>query len=244
MDMRAVVSRVLLLALAVLLAACAPGTTVPTPSPVPTPIASPVESPDEAAELVLGQNPAFGDLEPKDPDMIGQCCWYEASELDGGYQVLIRVGWGDCMAGCIHERTWTYAVTRDGQVGLISERGDPLQPGVLPGETGGGGGGGSAGISGTVTAGPTCPVVRPDDPDCLPRPVAGAVVIIRGEDGLEVGRVQANEGGLFAVELPAGRYALDPQPVEGLMGTPGPIEVLVEAGRQVSVQLDYDTGIR
>jgi hypothetical protein len=234
---------IVLLTMAALLAGCAPGAPSPVPTPSPPPAAGPIENPEEAAQLVLALNPRFGDLGPPDPDMIGECCWYEAREVDGGYQVAIRIGWGDCMAGCINERVWTYAVTRDGQVALLSERGDPLEPGVLPGETGSGGGEGT-GVSGTVTAGPTCPVQRPNDPDCLPRPVDGAVIIVRGQDGLEVGRVQANEGGLFTFMLPAGEYTLDPQPVEGLMGTPAPLAIRIAEGQLLPIDIQYDTGIR
>src|ERR1035437_4003917 len=38
--------------------------------------------------------------------------------------------------------------------------------------------GGPGGVTGTITAGPVCPVEQsPADPKCAPRPVAGAVVI-------------------------------------------------------------------
>jgi hypothetical protein len=232
------------LVLSALVAACGPasGSPSPSPAPSPTPAPSPIDSAEAAAERVLEQNPQFAGMEPLNPDMVGQCCWYETSETADGYEVVLRIGWGDCMAGCIERHEWTYAVSRDGQVTFLGEQGDPLPPDLLPG---GGGGGGATGISGTVTAGPTCPVEQNSpDPNCLPRPVAGAVIIIRGEDGLEVGRVQSNETGLFTFDLPAGRYTLEPLPVEGLMGTPSSMEITVEEGRLVPVELDYDTGIR
>jgi hypothetical protein len=37
---------------------------------------------------------------------------------------------------------------------------------------------------------------------------------------------------------------LEPQPVEGLLGTAPTTEVTVEADRMTAVQVDYDTGIR
>jgi hypothetical protein len=64
--------------------------------------------------------------------MIGGCCWYLASSVAGGYQVVMRVGWGDCPSGCIDEHTWTFAVTPAGDVGLIGEDGDEVPSGILP----------------------------------------------------------------------------------------------------------------
>jgi len=74
----------------------------------------------------------FEGFEARDPDMIGGCCWYEATEIEGGYQVVMHVGWGDCPAGCINKHTWTFAVTPDGEVGLVGESGDPVPPGDFP----------------------------------------------------------------------------------------------------------------
>jgi hypothetical protein len=45
------------------------------------------------------------------------------------------------------------------------------------------------------------------------------------------------------VTLPSGSYTVEPQPVEGLMGTPAPVAVSV-GGDFVTVDLAYDTGIR
>ena len=50
--------------------------------------------------------------------------------------------------------------------------------------------------------------------------------------------------GAFFVPLPAGSYLLEPQPVEGYMGTAPPLEVSVKDGIAAEVQVDYDTGIR
>ncbi len=58
-------------------------------------------------------------------------------------------------------------------------------------------------------------------------------------------QVTSAADGSFSVELAPGAYRLTAQPVEGLMGTPAPIEVLVEAGQPMTeVQVSYDTGIR
>jgi hypothetical protein len=112
------------------------------------------------------------------------------------------------------------------------------------------GGGGllpnGSGVSGTVTAGPTCPVVtNPPDPACAERPVAGAVLVIRDRGGSELGRVTSAQDGSFAFQLAPGAYQLVPQPVEGLMGTAAPIDFKVGAAKPMTeVQVSYDTGIR
>jgi hypothetical protein len=100
-------------------------------------------------------------------------------------------------------------------------------------------------LSGRVTAGPTCPVVtEPPDPACEDRPVSGAALVVLS-DGSEVARVQSDAEGGFSVQLPPGEYRLVPQPVEGLMGTAPPLDVLLVAGTEPDpVEVVYDTGIR
>jgi hypothetical protein len=210
----------LLLVLALGLTACA---AVPGGSP-------PLDAAD-AARLALAQQSRFAGIGPYDEDLIGQAGWYKVTEAEDGWGVLIRIGWGDCEAGCINEHRWTYAVARDGGVKLANEEGD-----ALPGATG---------VLGTVTAGPTCPVETiPADPACAPRPVAGAVLVFSDPGGHEVKRVSSAEDGSFSVELPPGVYGVMAQAVEGLMATPAPMEVKVEAGPPTELQVSYDTGIR
>ena len=211
---------VLALALALAAAAC-------MPAPSVTPLTS-----GEAVDLVLQQNPLFAATAPRDPEVIGQADWYEVHETAEGWQVEIRMGWGDCPAGCINEHRWTYAVSSPGDVDLVEESGDPL-----PAESG---------VSGTVTAGPTCPVVTdPPDPSCADRPVAGAVLVVTTLAGVEVDRTTSDAEGRFALSLPPGTYRLEPQPVEGLMGTAAPVEFTVEPGAPaLDLVIGYDTGIR
>src|SRR5205823_11800532 len=82
----------------------------PTPSPSPSPAPTTIATPDDAAARVLALEPRFAGLRPKDPNAIGVCCFYTASEAIGGFSVAIEVGWGDCPAGCINRHHWTYAV--------------------------------------------------------------------------------------------------------------------------------------
>lgn len=91
-----------------------------------SPSGSQVTTAEQAAALVVAQDPLFTEIGPKDPQLIGQSAWYEVTEVDGGWQVVVQIGWGDCPAGCIEKHTWTYAVSTDGRVGLIGEEGPPV----------------------------------------------------------------------------------------------------------------------
>jgi ABC-type transport system substrate-binding protein len=96
------------------------------------PAAGPVTTPEEAAEEVMILDPRFAGLGPKDSNLIGACCFYEATTTADGFQVNIELGWGDCPAGCINRHRWVYAVGRDGTTTLLSETGDPV-PSGFPG---------------------------------------------------------------------------------------------------------------
>lgn len=117
---------------ALLIAACVPGA-APSPSPAPsvkptpTPIVVPVSTPEEAAALVIATNPLFAGTTQLAPDVIGASRWWTATPLDGGgYAIELTIGWGDCPAGCIDKHVWTFEVTADGKVDLVSEAGDPV----------------------------------------------------------------------------------------------------------------------
>ena len=102
-------------------------------------------------------------------------------------------------------------------------------------------------VRGIATAGPVCPVERPGDPGCAPRPVAGAILIVGGKGGSEVARITTGPDGRFALGLPPGDYTLTPQPVGGLLGTARPIRLSVGAPGSPTpapLKVEYDTGIR
>ena len=101
----------------------------------------------------------------------------------------------------------------------------------------------AGGIIGIALAGPTCPVERPGDPACAPRPVAGATILIRDAAGANVATIVTDAAGRFQVALPAGVYTVVGQPAEGLMGNPAPLDVEVAEG-DIAIELSYDTGIR
>jgi hypothetical protein len=236
----------------------APSPPVQTPSPFPnasptapasppaspaTPAPSPaggVDSPAQAAAQVLASEPQlFYGIGPVQPDLIGQCCWYQALPAVDGYAVTVEIGWGDCPSGCISRHTWLYSVARDGTRTLLEETGDePVQRDDVPP-------GGPGGVLLEVLAGPVCPVEPfPPDPACAPRPVAGAEMVLFDSAGLEIGRGLTDGEGRVALTVEPGAYYIEPQPVEGLMGTPEAIAFSAYPGAEMLLRLNYDTGIR
>ena len=231
--------------LIVVVGACSAGQPAGSASPPVAPSVSPAPSgpltADEAATLVLATDPRFSDIGPLDPDLIGQDRWFEVGPATTGFTVTITIGWGDCPAGCINRHVWRYEVAPDRTVRLVEETGEPL-PGTfrapVPGEPG---------IAGYALAGPVCPVVTdPPDPSCSDRPVSGAVVLVRDAGGREIARATTAADGRYSIPLAPGSYTVEAQPVERLMGTPGPQPVTVPADvtQPVQVDLAYDTGIR
>jgi len=98
-----------------------------------------------------------------------------------------------------------------------------------------------------VVAGPVCPVEQdPPDPNCEPRAVEGARILVQPGDGRDivVGEATTDADGHATLELAPGDYIVVGVGVEGLMGLPEPTTVSVETGETVIVTLAYDTGIR
>jgi hypothetical protein len=232
-------------AVAIIVVGCAGGAASTQP-PGPSSSIAPFtfSTPEQAAARVAAVAPGFAGIGPKDPNIIGGCCFWEARQTADGHEVTFEVGWGDCQAGCIERHRWTYGVSWNGAVTLLTESGDPV-PSGLPGPGGGTGGilPGGTGIQGRVLAGPTCPVVTLNDPSCDDRPVAGATILVLDARGTEVARLVTDANGNYAVALPSGPYTIEPQPVDGFMHVAEPIAVTVGDGI-ASVDLAYDTGIR
>jgi hypothetical protein len=191
---------------------------------------------------IVAVEPSFAGIGPRNPDLIGQSAWYEAKPASGvgAFVVTIQVGWGDCQSGCIDRHTWTYAVAPDGTVTLLSETGGEVPPDAMPSPPAGG----ATGIIGLATAGPVCPVERPGDPTCVPRPVAGAFIVVSDASGNDVGTTTTRADGSFDLQVPPGDYVVQGRPVDGLMGAPDLVSVAVREGSLTKVDLAYDTGIR
>ena len=240
LDRRMVRSLFAALAIAVVIGGCAGSgaATIPVPGP-----GGLVTLPDQAIARVIQQEPRLTGIQPFDSGLIGQSSWYtvEAASGVGAFIVTIHLGWGDCEAGCIDEHTWTMAVKPDGELTILSETGPPVPADAWPSPIGAG----QTGIGGVALAGPVCPVESvPPGPACAPRPVVGATIVIREAAGAEVARAMTGPDGSFFQAVPAGDYTIEPQPVDGLMGTAGTQLVMVKDGIAAAVQVDYDTGIR
>ena len=235
--------RVALLAIALLatiVAACGAGGGSPTLGEAPVATAA------QAAAAVRAANPLFDGLEARNPELIGQGSWWEAEPGDSGdppgsWTVTFVIGWGDCQAGCIDTRRWTYDVTKDGSHEHVSEVGSTLTEEVIAERLAASEG---SGAIGRVLAGPACPLARPGDPACADRPVAGARLRFDQADGAEGGFLTTDASGWYRMTLEPGDYVLTAEPVTGLMGTPAPIPFTVRAGEQTLLDVPYDTGIR
>lgn len=237
----AVVYLALAIVLAAVLAACssaAPAT--PGPAASHGPSQAPATSAAAAVAAVQAVTPWFDGVKAKDPNAIGQSAWWEATGGPEGWAVTMTLGWGDCQAGCISKHTWTWQVAANGTVTFGSETGPALpadQATTLAAAAT------VTGVGGSVTAGPTCPVMRVGDTSCDERPVAGAVLVVRDGKGGEVARVTTDGSGLYRIPLPAGSYTLEPQAMKGLMGTAPATPFTVGSGLSI-VPVSYDTGIR
>lgn len=148
---------VLAAAIAILAAACGQAATPspsvsavpPSTSPSAPASAAAVTSPEAAAALVLASDSRFTGIKPRNPDLIGGCCFYEVTPTGDEYTVMVEIGWGDCPAGCINRHHWFYTVTNDGTVTFDKEDG-PAVPTGVPGSAIGDGstaGGGEAGMA-------------------------------------------------------------------------------------------------
>jgi hypothetical protein len=225
------------LVLAVAIAACSAAAPAPTPSPTPQAATSAAA----AFAAIQARTPWFDGVKAKDPSLIGEAAWWEATQAADGWTVAITVGWGDCQAGCINRHAWTWHVAKDGTIAFVSETGPALpedQVATLNATAT------SAGVGGVVTAGPVCPVMRIGDTSCDPRPVTGAILVVRSGAGAEMARVTTDGSGPYRVSLPPGDYSLEPQPVKGLMGTAPVAKLTVLAGKLTIQAISYDTGIR
>ena len=102
-------------------------------------------------------------------------------------------------------------------------------------------GGPAVGVYGYITAGPTCPVERPDRP-CAARPVT-AHIAAAGANGVAAGATSSDAGGLYRLTLAAGTYTLVVSHVSIFPGCP-PTPVVVTPGQLSRNDIECDTGIR
>jgi major membrane immunogen (membrane-anchored lipoprotein) len=97
----------------------------------------------------------------------------------------------------------------------------------------------------TALAGPVCPVeTDPPSPDCAPRPVDAAVIIVTDSEGTEVARGTTGTDGRVIIDVTPGQLTIVPQSVDGLLGTAAAVTVTMTAGQRTQVAIEYDTGVR
>ena len=97
------------------------------------------------------------------------------------------------------------------------------------------------GAYGYVTAGPTCPVERPDQP-CPPRPVSARVDAEDGS-GRTVASTQTDQAGRYSLALAPGNYTLVVVTGTAFPRCP-PTAVTVRSGAPTRADIGCDTGIR
>lgn len=100
-----------------------------------------------------------------------------------------------------------------------------------------------SGIEGTVLRGPTCPVVRENDP-CPDQPFAAPFYVF-GEKGKDIATFQSDEQGHFRVALDPGEYAIVPDESAPILFPKNQRKtVVVHQNQFTEVTLLFDTGIR
>jgi len=96
-------------------------------------------------------------------------------------------------------------------------------------------------LYGTVTAGPTCPVERPDHP-CPPRPVA-ATIEVRRPDGTTAAATRSDAAGAFRIAVAPGSYTVIVV-TGGVLPRCPRTPVNVSPSASTKVDISCDTGIR
>ena len=100
----------------------------PSPTAVPPSAAGPVVTAEDAVARVdhRGASLRRHRRSRPDPDRPVQLVRGDARLGCRRLLVTMRIGWGDCEAGCIDEHTCTYAVGPTGSVTLQSDAGSPI----------------------------------------------------------------------------------------------------------------------
>jgi hypothetical protein len=100
-----------------------------------------------------------------------------------------------------------------------------------------------SGVAGQALLGPTCPVVRIDNP-CPDQPYQTTLIIMT-PDGATVMKIETDAEGYFRAPLQPGDYILHPETPDNL---PYPRAAdqpfTVTAGQYTQLTVEYDSGIR
>ena len=107
--------------------------------------------------------------------------------------------------------------------------------GILPYESG---------VKGTVSLGPTCPVMRyPPDPGCSDKPYATAIQVYRVGSSSVFATVKSNASGTFEISLPPGTYTVAASGGTVLLRCSS-VEAVVGQSAYITANISCDTGIR
>lgn len=92
--------------------------------------------------------------------------------------------------------------------------------------------------------GPTCPVMRENDPTCADKPYQ-ASFSLKDASGQETLRFASDAQGRFSVSARPGQYRLEPHTPSGaILPHAAPQDVTLTDGATTEVVVQYDTGIR
>ncbi len=142
----------------------------------------------------------------------------------------------------------TLILKKDNPSGL-PENDNSLEIPVIVGSTTGGTVGGgilpyNSGIKGTVTLGPTCPVMKdPPDPQCADKGYATTISLYRKGSATVFATTKSDAGGMFQVSLPPGTYTISASGGQTLPRCT-PTDAVVGATGYVTATISCDTGIR
>ena len=103
----------------------------------------------------------------------------------------------------------------------------------------------NSGVSGTVSLGPICPVMREGDDSCADRSFQTTVQVMRKNDikNSLFASVETDNDGWYRFALPPDEYTL--QPIGGKpFPSCGSTDVIIEPDKMIEVNLSCDTGIR
>jgi hypothetical protein len=101
-----------------------------------------------------------------------------------------------------------------------------------------------SGVRGTVSLGPTCPVMRdPPDPQCADRGYATTIVVRRTGSTSTFATGKSDASGAFTFSLPPGSYTLSAGSGT-MLPRCSPVEVTVSSTEYVTTTISCDTGIR
>lgn len=101
-----------------------------------------------------------------------------------------------------------------------------------------------SGITGQVTIGPACPVVRIDSP-CPDRPYQTTLTVTGSFGDQVIAKIETDASGRFRLALPPGDYRLvptTPSPAAPPQAQPMPFHL--DAGQWLEFDVVYDSGIR